>query len=164
MIIMKNLKSTVRVLVIAISSFAAYLFSAYLLSFFIKPGLYVDSKNYSFNTTDSALVSTLKRLQMKHPNIFSDTSKYCYNDFTFSRENEFYSTLYLKSIKTRIYYCFVFKKSSLRFFQIIDKNGNRYRLNDELNDEESEKYIQDFETSILPLLEKELGMKAEFQD
>ena len=34
----------------------------------------------------------------------------------------------------------------------------------EIDDEESEKYIQDFETSILPLLEKELGMKAEFQD
>lgn len=48
--------------------------------------------------------------------------------------------------------------------KFIDKNGNRYRLNDELNDEESEKYIQDFETSILPLLEKELGVKAEFED
>jgi hypothetical protein len=164
MIIMKNLKSTVRVLVIVISSFAGYLFFLYLLSFFIKPGLYVNSKNYSFKTTDSVLVSTLKRMQMKYPNIFSDTSKYFYNDFTFPRQRQYYSRLCVKSVKMNIYYCFVFKKSSLHFFQIIDKNGNRYRLNDELNDEESEKYIQDFETSILPLLEKELGINAEFED
>lgn len=161
---MKNLKSTVRVLVIATSSIAGYLLFVYLLSFYIKPGMYVDSKNYSFNTTDSALVSTLTHLQKKYPNIFSDTSKYFRNDFTFPRQGHYYSSLYVKSVKMNTYYGFVFKRSTLSFFQIIDNKGYHHRLNDDLNDDESEKYIQDFETSILPLLEKELGMKAEIKD
>ena len=95
-----------------------------------------------------------------HVNLYPDKSTWFYGEFVF--RSKVYEKLYVINFRTRYLRDTI---TTLSFFGILyNENSVLYRINDNLDDEESEKYIQDFETSILPLLEKELGMKAEFED
>ncbi len=146
-----------------------FLYGVWLLA---PRGPYYFAEEYDFHVDDSCFVNALLSIKKKHPNLVMDSTKYLHINLYPDKSTWFYGEFIFRSKVYQKLYVINFRTRYLRdtittvsFFGILyNENSVLYRINDNLDDEESEKYIQDFETSILPLLEKELGMKAEFQD
>ena len=141
--------------------------------YFLAPrGRYPNAERYEFYVNEQHFINALDSIQRKYPenvpdsiyarfhNVLPNDRISNYGSFTFRSKK--HNVLYLLDYQTSIA---GYLSTTLAFVGVrFNKNGFLYRLNENLNEDESEKYIQDFETSILPLLEKELGMKAEIKD
>jgi hypothetical protein len=142
-----------------------FLYGVWLLA---PRGRYPNAERYDFYVDDTTLIKVLNSFQKKYPEYVTDSIHAQYHNFLPSSGTSDYGEFTFRSKKYNVFYIVEYKtriagylRTTVAFIGVqYDKNGYFYRLNENLNDEESEKYIQDFETSILPLLEKELRTKT----
>lgn len=152
-------------IILILGSMLLMLLTSWLISLLLSPrGFYPDAERYEYQVADSLFIDALMKVRDKYPEVFVDSSEKLINDFTSPESDNYYSTLYLRSRGLNVYYCFSFKHRSLDvemttlYFYAVIKDGSRKRnfLNRDLDDVETGKYINDFESTMLPLIEAEM--------
>ncbi|MBN8574267.1 MAG: hypothetical protein J0M05_10175 [Candidatus Kapabacteria bacterium] len=135
-------------------------------------GRHYPIKRYRFHTDDTTFVKAIQTIKKNNKFLVVDSSEYYRDNYIPEPSYEYYALAYFKS-KTKKNIIYKTRFATIKFRDTITTLQLRGFMNEDytitifyrdLDEDESEPYFKDFETSILPLFEKELGMKAEFQD
>ncbi len=166
------MKYNTKKIVITIVANGFMLFCIWIFANYLMRNTYL-SRDYRFYTDDTTFVKTIQTVKKKNPILIVDSSLFFHDNYIPEGSNRYYCFSYFRSTlyKDVIYKTRFATLKSRDTITTLELRGYFQKTNypiiifyRDIDEDESEPYFKDFETSILPLLEKELGMKAEIKD